>query len=73
MDKWNFQVATFVALTSQLAMSFSRRLKTIVRGTFHTIDVALGIGILVILLPPILVAMQIHRIKQWSEDYNEEL
>jgi hypothetical protein len=73
MDKWNFQVATFVALTSQLAMSFSRRLKTIVRGTFHTVDVALGIGILIILLPPILVAMQIHRIKQWSEDYNEEL
>lgn len=62
-----------VAPTSQPVTSLSKSCKSFVRGIFATVDLALGLTILFLLLPPILVAMQIHRIKQWSEDYNEEM
>lgn len=46
-------------------------LKKSVRSVFSAIDVTLGLFALFAVLPFILIAMQIHRIKQWSEDYED--
>jgi hypothetical protein len=71
MGKQRWPVGSSVAPTSQHATSLLGRIKSVVRGVFHTVDLILGIALLFVLLPPILVAMQIHRIKQWSEDYED--
>lgn len=61
------------APTSQRVTSLSKRLKAVVRGVFTTIDVVGAAVIFFAVLVPILIGMQIMRMKQWAEDDNEEM
>jgi hypothetical protein len=64
-------VDSFVAPISLHASSLSKKLKLVVRGFFTAVDFAGACVILLVVMVPILVAMQVMRLKQWAEDYDE--
>lgn len=61
-------MALFVAPTWRPVISLSRKLKFLVRGIFFIVDFTVACVLLTVVLIPVLVAMQIWRIKQWSEE-----
>lgn len=66
-------MASFAAPISLRATSLSRRLKAVVRAFFWFADLVIAAILVLVVLFPILIGMQIMRMKQWADDYNEEL